>query len=529
MNQDGVSLCVDNILFLDGYLFVRGWALDRLKPIRSMTIRATDDKGQKFLLNTQPGQLRETVADVFKLDDAGKYNGFEADLSSVSADSVSIKVTVRRESEENTEESVSFELGSIDQVRSAGRDAAEGVLILTEAAPGGPCRRYRGDHLAEELIKQGIKSEVININRGFKDKHLNYRHLVLQRVWFPFYQKIAEVFKRAGGQVFFEVDDAIFSYELSMENDYLNQLPGETRLDTTHMAEIIALCDGIITSTDYLAGIIRGSFPDKPVFVNQNVANDEMVRLSEAAYRITDAVRRAAASIGHISDTDKAHDKSNSGFLKKIAWKIVRSVNVSQTGRGTQVHEPKRDGKAGIQATTERDDIVTIGYFSGTNTHNKDLAMIADVLADILKHYKNTRLLLAGQVEVPEALGKCQDRIDRFDPVDWKELPELLVRADINLVPLEDTTFNKCKSAIKWLEAALVGVPTVATRNDEFSRVVKDGETGLLCESREEWFAAIRRLAEDKELRKRIAEAARKDALENYTTKKMNEGLLEVL
>ena len=81
---------------------------------------------------------------------------------------------------------------------------------------------------------------------------------------------------------------------------------------------------------------------------------------------------------------------------------------------------------------------------------------------------------------------------------------------------------------IKWLEAALVDVPTAAVRNDEFCSVIRDGETGFLCGDEEEWRTALEKLIEDKELRKRIGEAARLEVIENYTTDTINEELIKL-
>lgn len=52
-------------------------------------------------------------------------------------------------------------------------------------------------------------------------------------------------------------------------------------------------------------------------------------------------------------------------------------------------------------------------------------------------------------------------------------------------MPLEDTVFHACKSENKWMEAALVHVPTVASWNQELQRVIENGVDGYLCKS--EW------------------------------------------
>ena len=45
----------------------------------------------------------------------------------------------------------------------------------------------------------------------------------------------------------------------------------------------------------------------------------------------------------------------------------------------------------------------------------------------------------------------------------WRQLPQLIASVDINIAPLQDTVFNRAKSENKWVEAALVKVPTIAS------------------------------------------------------------------
>ena len=52
----------------------------------------------------------------------------------------------------------------------------------------------------------------------------------------------------------------------------------------------------------------------------------------------------------------------------------------------------------------------------------------------------------------------------------WRKLPEIQVQFDINLAPLEiDNPFGQSKSEIKYVEAALLRVPTIASPSDSYS------------------------------------------------------------
>ncbi|GGX46658.1 hypothetical protein GCM10007385_12820 [Tateyamaria omphalii] len=79
---------------------------------------------------------------------------------------------------------------------------------------------------------------------------------------------------------------------------------------------------------------------------------------------------------------------------------------------------------------------------------------------------------------------------------------------DINVVPLEKSTFTDCKSEIKWLEASLLGVPSVLAATDAYTRCVDDGATGLLVKN-EDYVTPISRLCQVATDRARIGNEAR--------------------
>jgi hypothetical protein len=96
----------------------------------------------------------------------------------------------------------------------------------------------------------------------------------------------------------------------------------------------------------------------------------------------------------------------------------------------------------------------------------------------------------------------------------WTDLPGKLRDLDVNLAPLvPGTPFNEAKSAIKWLEAALVETPTVAFPTQPFREAIENGRTGLLASTHLEWVVALESLLDDALLRRRIGTQARREAL----------------
>ena len=213
-------------------------------------------------------------------------------------------------------------------------------------------------------------------------------------------------------------------------------------------------CEAAITTTECLKRELEKYVPE--VFINRNRASDEMVKYSETAL------------------AEKAE-------------------------------------KPGEES-------VVIGYFSGSITHNADIEMILPALQSVMKKYPQVRLLTVGELEIPVELAAYSDRIKHAPFVDWKELPKLISTVDINIAPLEDSIFNAAKSENKWMEAALVKVPTIASNIGAFQIAIKDRETGLLCNDCTEWIQAMGELIEDPSMRERIAENAYKQCHTEYRT-----------
>ncbi len=157
------------------------------------------------------------------------------------------------------------------------------------------------------------------------------------------------------------------------------------------------------------------------------------------------------------------------------------------------------------------DGRVVLGYASGSPTHARDFAQVAPALAGLLEARADVVLAVIGALELPPALARLEGgRVRRAPAVPWALLPALLARFDVNLAPLEqESGFSCAKSELKWLEAALVGVPTVASATPAFRRAIEDGVDGLLVERPAQWGEALARLVDDPAARARIGAAAR--------------------
>ncbi len=95
-----------------------------------------------------------------------------------------------------------------------------------------------------------------------------------------------------------------------------------------------------------------------------------------------------------------------------------------------------------------------------------------------------------------------------------KTLGTDLTSSNIGLAPLPDNPFTRGKCSFKVLEYSAAGLPVVASPVGTNAEHVRDGVTGFLAKSHEEWTARITQLIENRKLREGMGKQGRKFARE---------------
>ena len=102
-----------------------------------------------------------------------------------------------------------------------------------------------------------------------------------------------------------------------------------------------------------------------------------------------------------------------------------------------------------------------------------------------------------------------QTPFKEFYPLcDYATYQHLLARCEISFMPLADTPFNRCKSDLKFLEAAAHRVTALAS-HVVYGASIEDGRTGLLFRSPDELQQRLLRLVANPETARSMGEAAR--------------------
>ena len=317
--------------------------------------------------------------------------------------------------------------------------------------------RYRVLNQMEQLAAGFLDCVVIFYLRL---NHLivrDFRVIIFYRCpWTEEINKAIILAKTLNKKVVFDIDDLVF------DTKYTNTIPYVQTMTFTkkkiydegviRMNKTLQLCEEAITTTESLAKEMKKYI--SKVFINRNVASEEMLKISEYILK----------------------KKSN----KKKSNKII------------------------------------IGYFSGSITHNDDIKTITPSLRKILAEFNYVKLLLMGEIDIPDELKKYSSKIILKPFISWKKLPELISRVDINIAPLKENIFNEAKSENKWLEASLLKVPTIASNFGAFKNVIRNGETGILCSNNEEWYNSLKMLIVNRKLQLTIGNKAYQVCNENY-------------
>jgi glycosyltransferase involved in cell wall biosynthesis len=333
------------------------------------------------------------------------------------------------------------------------------LRIAIASGVRGDTRRYRTFHLYEQCCLLGLKTQLTHsMLSEFQAVVHGADLLVLHRsAWDPNIQRAIDDIHGRGGKVIYDTDDLLFdptAFKWIDSPDF--QDPVRARLyqeDMQRHWHSMKLCDAIMTSTSYLAAQAKGA--GLPVYVHRNAFSSEML---------------------------------------------------AQSNRAAESPQKADDAK------------VIIGYASGTPTHNRDFETIGPALRTILDNSKQVVLWLVGPIKLDRVWLNCRSRILHLPHVPWRLLPAYLNRFDINLAPLiMNNPFSQSKSEIKWMEAALVWTPTIASKTDAYRSAIRSGTTGIVASSINDWQASLAALIGDSDKRQAMGAAAREAAIQSYS------------
>lgn len=281
-------------------------------------------------------------------------------------------------------------------------------------------------------------------------------------------------FKARHKRVLFDIDDFVFNTAYAHliiktldQNTERPELWDEWFAMMSRLGETLRLCDGAITTNACLAARIN-EFSGLPVSIVPNFINGEQLKLSKEIFK----------------------NKKASNF--------------------------------------KRNDRITLGYFSGSPSHNLDYAIVTSALAQVMEKDSRVDVLVVGYIDAGEELARFGNRVKRQPFHDYVNLQRLIGSVEFNLMPLQSNAFTDCKSELKYFESAIVGTLSIASPSYTYALAIEHGVNGYIAQSHQ-WVSVIQQAISNMDSYEKMATIAYEDALLKYSWQKQKPVILNAL
>lgn len=341
-----------------------------------------------------------------------------------------------------------------------------GALVMLADADPPQCWHYRVEQKREAAAVLDVPFRVIRPTSSaevLSAVQLASVLIIYRQPDSSFLEQVIAEARRLGVLVVYEADDAVYRQDLVAANPNMATLPAKLRKEVVAGADryLTALrrCDAVLASTEPLAV--------------------DMAAHLAAGDRTGTVAARPAVMPNGIDEGMRA---------------IVRGVQADRDA--SRIRSNGDDGR------------VVIGYGSGSRAHDADLAVAADALRRLLVEFDHVECRFFGPLALPEQLSDLADRVRRVELLPDGQFLWELAQCDIAIAPLRDVEFNRFKSQVKYLEAAMLGLPFVASPT-VYGDYVEHGRTGFIAADSNEWYEYLRALVIDAGQRQTMGEAAR--------------------
>jgi glycosyltransferase involved in cell wall biosynthesis len=361
----------------------------------------------------------------------------------------------------------------------------------------GPCGEYRSK-LPFSYMKAFHADKFYCENSEYvSESSLNWFDAIIMHRW-PSQNLLSvfQVMKSCGKTMVYEFDDDIFNVpEWNVNHKHItNQMISNAR-------EAIEIADVVIASTDNLANIAK----HRNVFVGPNMISTKKINKRFKCSRVL--------------------DKKISGYYPDIKPNGRFDFYVSNSSTPIAKNRIDESNYNPIRI-----------LWTGSNTHDEDLAPIKDAILSTGKKYGIAiRFVFFGYcppefLEVVTDNGNANPRyavkqeymhfISYIEPTSFQNYYKVIetIDPDFALCPLSSHQFNMSKSNLKLIELGAMGVPCIAT---DFGPYSTDFDFPVISISSsndtEAWINSISTLIEDSETRKFLSHRAYAEATQNYS------------
>lgn len=236
-------------------------------------------------------------------------------------------------------------------------------------------------------------------------------------------------------------------------------------------------------------------------------------------------------------DTASARPAESAGRQRRFR-SVIRQADAITAGNAHLIGQAIRAGGAGkthyfptcidaarypLAEHRQSRDVIRLAWIGDPRTlHSLDAARAC--LAEVCREAPALRLRVICSA-FPELPGVP------VEPCVWSSASEVadLAACDIGVSWLPEHPWSLGKCGLKVLQYMAAGLPVVANRVGVHRDLVRDGETGFLADTPQEWRTAVARLAASVELRRRLGKAGREWIARHYGVARWGRWLAQFL
>jgi|WetSurMetagenome_2_1015567.scaffolds.fasta_scaffold198782_1 glycosyltransferase involved in cell wall biosynthesis len=202
-------------------------------------------------------------------------------------------------------------------------------------------------------------------------------------------------------------------------------------------------------------------------------------------------------------------------YLASFARQVNERVSVWPTVVDTSYYYPIKKRTSGI---------IRIGWSGSNSTLRYCLPLLENIISALVKEEDCEFIVIA---DVPPAI--------KWPGVKWRYIPWTpqtevrgLQEIDIGLMPLRDEPFERGKCGLKAIQYLGVGIPSLVSPVGVNKDIVVHGENGFHCNTEEDWLFYLRKLINNRKLRKQMGGTGRHWVEKKYSVKSQLPVMIDV-
>ena len=224
-------------------------------------------------------------------------------------------------------------------------------------------------------------------------------------------------------------------------------------------------------------------------------------------------------------------------FFKKKIDQVMKNAELVIAGNSYLAERAKKAGAKNIEIIPTVIDLERYSVKNEANNSEKFIIGWIGTKSTFEKHLlpcKNWMLKAQEDLGVEfHIVGITEDQNlgNRVSYFPWSEESEVerIKEFDLGIMPLKDSQWEKGKCAYKLIQYAACGIPGLASNVGMNDEVTKDGKTGFLANSENEFLEKIEKLKDDRDLRIRLGQNARKLVEKKYCIQVTAERWIKIL